>query len=157
MSGSKILSANVSTEPSCELAASSSQNCQAAVLLLLVLLRTHCQAAVLLLLLLLRIARRQFYCCLFFSELIARRQFYCCYFFSELPGGSSIAACSSQNSLPGCSSLVCLREEAVTGASLNGREPSQLHVVQLKRRLKCRAATTVEKKQDLVKRLQAVQ
>ena len=44
-----------------------------------------------------------------------------------------LAASSSHNSLPGCSSLVCLREEDVPGASLNGREPSQLHVVELKR------------------------
>ena len=55
-----------------------------------------------------------------------------------------LAASSSQNSLPGCRSLICLRED-VPGASLNGREPSQLHVVVLKRRLKCIAATTVEK------------
>ena len=62
-----------------------------------------------------------------------------------------LAASSSQNSLPGCSSLVCLHEEDVPGASLNGCEPSQLHVVELKRWLKCTAATTVRKKQDLVK------
>ena len=43
-----------------------------------------------------------------------------------------LPASSSQNSLPGCSSLVCLREEDVPGASLNGREPGQLHVVELK-------------------------
>ena len=62
-----------------------------------------------------------------------------------------LAASSSQNSLPGCSSLVCVHEEDVPGASLNGREPSQLHVVELKHWSKCRAATTVGKKQDLVK------
>ena len=32
-------------------------------------------------------------------------------------------------------------------------DPSQLHVVELKRWLKCRGATTAAKKQDLVKRL----
>ena len=58
---------------------------------------------------------------------------------NSLPGGSSIAASSSQNSLPGGSSLVCLREEDAPGASLNGREPSQLKVVE--RWLKYRAAT----------------
>ena len=62
-----------------------------------------------------------------------------------------LAACSSWNSLPGCSSLVCLHEEDVPGASFNGCEPSHLHVVELKRQLKCRAATTVGKNQDLVK------
>ena len=31
---------------------------------------------------------------------------------------------NSQNSLPACSSLVCLREEDVPGASLNGGESS---------------------------------
>ena len=63
-----------------------------------------------------------------------------------------LAASSSQNSLPVCSSLVCLREEDNPGASLNGREPNQLHVVELKCWLKCRAVTTVGKKHDLVKR-----
>ena len=45
--------------------------------------------------------------------------------------------------------------ECVKGTihSRNGHEPSQLHVVELKRRLKCRGATTTGKKQDLVKRL----
>ena len=54
------------------------------------------------------------------------------------------------NSLPGCSSLVCLHEEDVP-ASLNGREPRQLHVVELKPWLESRVATTVRKKQDFVK------
>ena len=49
---------------------------------------------------------------------------------------TELAASSSQNSLPGCPSLVCLSEEDVPGASLNGRELSQLHVVELKRWLK---------------------
>ena len=63
-----------------------------------------------------------------------------------------LAANSSQNLLPGCSSLVCLREEDVPGASLDGREPNQLLVVELMHCLKCRAATSVGKMQDLVKR-----
>ena len=88
---------------------------------------------------------------------------------NSLPGGSfmeinadmnstsaepscELAASSSQNSLPCCSSLVCLHEEDVPGASLNGRGPSQLHVGELKHWLKCRAAATVGKMQDLVKR-----
>ena len=49
---------------------------------------------------------------------------------------------------------VCLREEDIPGASLNGRQPSQLHVVELKCWLKCRGATTAGKKADLVKRLE---
>ena len=103
-SGSKIVSANVSLPLS----------------LLLFLLRTHCLAEVLL---------------LDCSQ-------------NSLPGGSfmeinadmngtstestcELAASSSQNSLPGCSSLVCLREEDVPGVSLNERETSQLHIVEL--------------------------
>ena len=61
-----------------------------------------------------------------------------------------LAASPSQNSLPGGNSPVCLRED-VPGASLNGHEPSQLHVVELKHWLKCRAAATAGKKQELVK------
>ncbi len=57
-----------------------------------------------------------------------------------------LAASSSQNSMPGCSSLVCLREEDVPGASLNRCKLSQLHVVEFKCWLKCRAATTVGRK-----------
>ena len=53
---------------------------------------------------------------------------------------------------PGCSLVLCLREEDVPGASLNGRELSQLLVVELKCWLKCRAATAVGKKLELVKR-----
>ena len=67
-------------------------------------------------------------------------------------GFSELAASSSQNSLPGYSSLVCLHEEDVPGASLNRSGSCQLHVVELKCWLKCRAATTVGKKHDLVKR-----
>ena len=82
-----------------------------------------------------------------------------------------LAASSSQNSLSGSSFMEvnadmnststeptcelaassCLHEEDVPGASVNGRKPSQLHAVELKRWLKCRAATTVGNKQDLVK------
>ena len=64
------------------------------------------------------------------------------------------AAGSAENSETGKISLVCLREEDIPGASLNGRQPSQLHVVELKRWLKCRGATTAGKKADLVKRLE---
>ena len=46
------------------------------------------------------------------------------------------AAGSAENSEAGKISLVCLREEDIPGASLNGRQPSQLHVVELKRWLK---------------------
>ncbi len=49
-------------------------------------------------------------------------------------------------------SLYKLTEMDVPGASLNGREPSQLHVVELKRWLKCRGATTSGRKEELVKR-----
>ena len=63
-----------------------------------------------------------------------------------------LTASSFQNALPGCSSLVCLcEEEDVPGTSLSGCEPGQLYVVELKCQLKCRAATTIGKKQDLVK------
>ena len=51
---------------------------------------------------------------------------------------SEFTTSSSQNTVPGCSSLVCLHEEDVPGASLNGREPSQLHVMELKYWFKCR-------------------
>ena len=64
------------------------------------------------------------------------------------------AAGSAENSEAGKISLVCLREEDIPGASLNGWQPSQLHVVELKRWLKCRGATTAGKKADLVKRLE---
>ena len=50
---------------------------------------------------------------------------------------SELASSSSPNSLPDCSSLVYLHEEDVPGVSLNGQEPSQLHVVELKCCLKC--------------------
>ena len=63
-----------------------------------------------------------------------------------------LAASSSQKLLLGCSSLVCLHEKDIPGASLNGSESSQLHVVELKHWLKCLAAITVGKMQDLVKR-----
>ena len=47
---------------------------------------------------------------------------------------------------------VHLGEKDIPGASLCGRDPSELHVVELKRWLKCRGANTVGKKADLVKR-----
>lgn len=59
---------------------------------------------------------------------------------------------SFHNSQTG-SSMAILREEDIPGASLNGREPSQLHVMELKRWLKCRGAPTTGRKQVLVKRL----
>ena len=49
--------------------------------------------------------------------------------------------------------MVILREEDIPGASLNGREPSQLYVMELKQWLKCRGAPTTGRKQVLVKRL----
>ena len=48
-------------------------------------------------------------------------------------------------------SLVCLREDGL-GASLNGSEPTAVHVVERKCWLKCRGVTTLEKKQGHVKR-----
>ena len=51
----------------------------------------------------------------------------------------------------GCCLQVCLHEEEVPSALLNMHEPSQLPVVELKCWLKCTAATTVGKKQNLVK------
>ena len=49
--------------------------------------------------------------------------------------------------------MIVLKEEDIPGASLNGRDPSQLQVVELKRRwLKCRGAIVSGKKQNLVKR-----
>ena len=71
-----------------------------------------------------------------------------------LDGVGGAAASSFQNSQTGSSTdQPILREEDIPGALLNGREPSQLHVVELKRWLKCRGATTSGRKQDLVKRL----
>ena len=62
---------------------------------------------------------------------------------------------SSQNySAVDTTSLVSLREEDIPGASLNGRHPSQLHVVELKLLFKCRGATTAGRKEDLVKWLE---
>ncbi len=47
--------------------------------------------------------------------------------------------------------FIHLTEEDVPGASLNGRDPSQLHVEELKRWLKCRGAMVSGRKKDLVK------
>jgi len=46
-----------------------------------------------------------------------------------------------------------LREVYLPGPYLNGRDPSQLHVVELKRWLKFQGATTAGRKEDLVKKL----
>ena len=69
------------------------------------------------------------------------------------PSTGEIVASFPHNSQPGSNSL---REEDIPGASLNGRKLSDLHVVELKRRLKCRGATTSGRKQDLVKRCSLV-
>ncbi len=71
-----------------------------------------------------------------------------------IPGSSSsnqVAGFSGSNAETG-KSLYKLTEMDVPGASLNGREPSQLHVVELKRWLKCRGATTSGRKEELMKR-----
>jgi len=46
-----------------------------------------------------------------------------------------------------------LVEADIPGVSLDGRDPSELHVVELKRWLKCRGANQSGHKADLVKRL----
>ena len=48
---------------------------------------------------------------------------------------------------------VILVEENMPGASLDGRDPSELHVVELKRWLKCRGPNQSGRKRDFVKRL----
>ena len=45
-----------------------------------------------------------------------------------------------------------LQEADVPGASLQGRDPSELKVPELKRWLQCRAASTKGKKADLIAR-----
>ena len=64
-----------------------------------------------------------------------------------------VVSFSGNYSEAGSNTIICLREEGVPGASLNGRDPSQFHVVELKRWLRCRGATTAGRKEDLVKRL----
>ncbi len=73
---------------------------------------------------------------------------------SDLDGGSNEVAGFSGNCSQVSKSLQLhkLSEKDVPGAALNGREPSQLHVVELKRWLKCRGATTSGRKEELVKR-----
>ena len=44
-----------------------------------------------------------------------------------------------------------LVESDIPGALLDGRDPSELHVVELKRWLKCRGANLSGRKADLVK------
>ena len=46
-----------------------------------------------------------------------------------------------------------LSEEDIPGASLNGKTPGELNVVQLKRWLACRGAPTSRKKPELIERL----
>ena len=46
-----------------------------------------------------------------------------------------------------------LSEQDIPGASLNGKKPGQLNVVQLKRWLACRGAPMSEKKPQLIERL----
>jgi len=51
------------------------------------------------------------------------------------------------------SAEVCLLNEYdIPGASLNGKSPSQLNVVQLKRWLACRGAPVSGKKPELIER-----
>ena len=45
-----------------------------------------------------------------------------------------------------------LVESDIPGASLDGRDPSELHIVELKRWLKCIGANLSGRKADLVKR-----
>ena len=48
--------------------------------------------------------------------------------------------------------ILLLTEDDIPGASLNGKSPSQLTVVQLKRWLACRGAPVSGKKPDLLER-----
>ena len=57
-----------------------------------------------------------------------------------------------QNSQQGNRSSIQLSEKDIPGVSLCGRDPSELHVVELKHWLKCRGANTTGRKPDLVKR-----
>ena len=50
------------------------------------------------------------------------------------------------------STPVELTEDDIPGTSLSGRDPSELHVQELKRWLKCRGAKLSGRKADLVKR-----
>lgn len=59
---------------------------------------------------------------------------------------------ATQNSQQGSSSSFQLSEKDIPGASLSGRDPSELHEAELKRWLKCRGANTTGRKRDLVKR-----
>ena len=47
-----------------------------------------------------------------------------------------------------------LSEEDIPGASLNGKSPGELNVVQLRRWLACRGAPTSGKKPQLIERLE---
>ena len=68
---------------------------------------------------------------------------------SDLACGE-VAGFSGNTSAAGRIDKIVLKED-IPGASLNGRDPSQLHVVELKRWLKCRGAIVSGKEQDLVK------
>ena len=70
----------------------------------------------------------------------------------ELSCGHTASSCHNYSE-QGRSYPVTLTAEDVPGASLNGHDPSQFHIVALKRGLKCRGATSALEKQDLVKRL----
>ena len=48
--------------------------------------------------------------------------------------------------------LCVLEESDIPGASLNGKKPSELNVVQLKRWLSCRGAPLTGKKAELIER-----
>lgn len=48
--------------------------------------------------------------------------------------------------------IVLLNEDDIPGASLGGKDPSELNVVQLKRWLVCRGAPVSGKKPELVQR-----
>ncbi len=70
---------------------------------------------------------------------------------SDLDCGE-VANFSGNNSGAGRNIMINLTEADIPGASLAGRDPSQLHVVELKRWLKCRGAMVTGRKKDLVKR-----
>ena len=48
--------------------------------------------------------------------------------------------------------IVCLTECDIPGASLNGKKPTELNVVQLKRWLACRGTPVSGKKAELIER-----
>ena len=48
--------------------------------------------------------------------------------------------------------IVCLQESDIPGASLNGRNPRELNVTQLRRWLSCRGALVTGNKPELIER-----